>query len=233
MDEHLEPNNLLMEICPEPNPQLMTIIKSSVEHISEVEKSISKRKSYPVSLKLEAVALAKKSTKEHAARHFGVDSKQIREWCRAEDDLRNMQQTNSDRLRLGGSGRTFTGPVDLTMPKIDNYVSKRKSYTVSFKLEAVEMAKKYSKERVARIFGVDSKRIREWCKTENELRKLNGLVHTDKKRLDGGGRHCMSNKLEKKLLQWIDEQQGEDVKVTRKLIAQKAVEIFRTDEEVN
>ena len=43
-------------------------------------------------------------------------------------------------------------------------MSKRKSYDVSFKVKAVECAEKKSKEAAAREMGVDSKRIREWCK---------------------------------------------------------------------
>ena len=41
-------------------------------------------------------------------------------------------------------------------------MSKRKSYRVSFKLKAVEMAEKKSKEASAREFGVDPKRIQEY-----------------------------------------------------------------------
>ena len=41
-------------------------------------------------------------------------------------------------------------------------MSKRKSYCVSFKLKAVEMAEKKSKEAAAREFCVDLKRIREY-----------------------------------------------------------------------
>ena len=40
---------------------------------------------------------------------------------------------------------------------------KRKSFDVSFKLKAVETAEKRSKEAAAREFGVDDRRIREWC----------------------------------------------------------------------
>ena len=41
--------------------------------------------------------------------------------------------------------------------------SKRKSYSVSFKLEAIEMAKKTSKEQAARHFKVDAESINCIC----------------------------------------------------------------------
>ena len=54
-----------------------------------------------------------------------------------------------------------------------------------------------SKEATARKFGVDSKRIREWCKQEGNLQeaKTGGNVSTptkQRKRLDGGGRKPLS-----------------------------------------
>ena len=42
-------------------------------------------------------------------------------------------------------------------------MSKRKSYCVSFKLKVVEMTEKEPKEAAMREFGVDPKRIREYC----------------------------------------------------------------------
>jgi len=46
-------------------------------------------------------------------------------------------------------------------------VKKRKHrYDVNFKLEAIEYAAENSREKAAKRFGVDSKRIREWKKTE-------------------------------------------------------------------
>ena len=67
-----------------------------------------------------------------------------------------------------------------------------------------------SKEATARKFGVDSKRIREWCKQEDKLQaaKTGGNVSTptkQRKRLDGGGRKPLSETLETELYQWIEE----------------------------
>ena len=49
--------------------------------------------------------------------------------------------------------------------------TKRKAYTVTTKLQAVEVAEKTSKETAARQFSVDPRRIREWCAQKDALEK--------------------------------------------------------------
>ena len=49
---------------------------------------------------------------------------------------------------------------------------KRCSYDLSFKLKAIESAEKTSKEAAARQFGVDARRIREWCGQKTKLMAL-------------------------------------------------------------
>ena len=51
---------------------------------------------------------------------------------------------------------TYELPAKRMMPK-------KKSYDVSFKLKAIEYAKKTSKKAETREMGVDSKQIWEWC----------------------------------------------------------------------
>ena len=46
---------------------------------------------------------------------------------------------------------------------------KHKSYDITFKLRAVQVAKKKSMSGASREIGVDRKRIREWVKQESEL----------------------------------------------------------------
>ena len=111
--------------------------------------------------------------------------------------------------------------------------SKRKSYTAAFKLEAVDYSKKTSKEQAARHFGVNPKQIREWCKVEDQLRKLNDDHNHKRLRLEGGGRQCMSETMEEKLLEWMENQRSQKLRVSRKMLSKKAVELFSNDEEVN
>ena len=67
---------------------------------------------------------------------------------------------------------------------------KRKSYNVSFKLKAVACAKK-SKEAAAREMGVDSKRIREWCKQKQVLDSLKKKGASSRKQQCGPGRKAL------------------------------------------
>ena len=49
------------------------------------------------------------------------------------------------------------------------------SYSLEFKIKAVNFVKAgNSKEETARMYGVDSKRIREWCKQQDKLKDACG-----------------------------------------------------------
>jgi len=56
------------------------------------------RKSYPVSLKLDAIDYAKTTSNHVAARMFGVDHTQIGRWRTKEEDLRKARLT---KCRVG------------------------------------------------------------------------------------------------------------------------------------
>ncbi|CAG8620819.1 7958_t:CDS:1, partial [Paraglomus occultum] len=65
------------------------------------------RKSYPVSLKLDAINYAKKTSNHAAARLFSVDHTQISRWRTKEEDLKKTRQTN----RRAGSGALPSYPL--------------------------------------------------------------------------------------------------------------------------
>ena len=75
-------------------------------------------------------------------------------------------------------------------------MGKHKSYNARFKLRAVEIATKKSKMAASREFGVDPKRIREWCKQKESLMKLKNKGKSKKKRLCGGGRKANEEDME-------------------------------------
>ncbi|CAD5206159.1 unnamed protein product [Bursaphelenchus okinawaensis] len=66
----------------------------------------------------------------------------------------------------------------------ENSVKKRKCYSVSIKLEAIQYAKKHTTFMAAEKYGVDRKCIRDWMIKEKELEKCTG----DQKRIKGAGR---------------------------------------------
>ena len=67
---------------------------------------------------------------------------------------------------------------------------KHRSYSLTTKLKAVELAERVSKESAARQFKVDSKRIREWCKQKEAflaMKKRRGSSIGTQKKLGGAG----------------------------------------------
>ena len=102
------------------------------------------------------------------------------------------------------------------------------SYTLDFKLQAIQFVKiGNSKESAARKFGVDSRRIREWCSPEERLKSAASSPKTSVcRRLDGGGRHPLSKTLEQDLYAWIEEKRSNRLRVTRSMVKKEAVKRF-------
>ena len=108
---------------------------------------------------------------------------------------------------------------------------KKKSYTLEFKVEAIEYAKGTSKQQASRKYGVDPKRIREWChqeerlKEEKDSKKAQGM----KKRLSGAGRKACSEMLEKMFFEWIVDQRRNRLRVSRKMVQRKALDLWNEE----
>ena len=98
----------------------------------------------------------------------------------------------------------------------------RKCYDVSFKLKAIAVAKEKSKEAAAREYKVDPKRIREWCSQEATLKMLKRKSNSSCKRLVGAGRKPLDENMEDELFHWIAELRTRNVRVSRRMIREKA-----------
>ena len=101
---------------------------------------------------------------------------------------------------------------------------KRMSYDLETKLEAINHAELHSKRAAARKYGVDTKRIREWCCYKAEIAgKVETKCGKARKRLGGGGRKVfIPVELEDALVEWFEETKARGEKVKRKAISQKA-----------
>ena len=104
---------------------------------------------------------------------------------------------------------------------------KIKSYSIEFKLTAIDYANLNSNRAASRKYGVDEKRIREWKKKHAELSnarvKKGGLF---KKRLEGGGRKITDEDIEEHVLNWIHARRDNRLRVSRKLIMRKAKTLY-------
>ena len=99
----------------------------------------------------------------------------------------------------------------------------KKYYTVEFKLSCVAYAEATSKCAAARQFKVDRRRVQDWCSQKEKLQKL-----VDDSALQvGGGRKPADVDIEKQLVSWIKQQQGENKHLTRRMVGEEAVRLYR------
>ena len=111
---------------------------------------------------------------------------------------------------------------------------KTKSYSISYKLAALDFLKFHNVSEAARKFNVDRKRIREWREQEKKLREEDKVcVQKKRKRLSGGGRKPRCEELERKLQAWICSRREERLPVSRTMIQRQAMEIFQQDGKEN
>ena len=96
-------------------------------------------------------------------------------------------------------------------------MSKQKYYDAVYKLKAIEVAEKKSKEASAREFKADAKRIRERCK-KKELTEFMKTKKSTRKRLAGGGRKENNEKMKDALFSWIVDMWQQNLRVSRKMI---------------
>jgi len=109
---------------------------------------------------------------------------------------------------------------------------KRNSYDMITKLEAVAYSELKGKRAAARKFGVEVKRVREWCSKKAELTyKASTADGQKRKRLDGAGRKPLSEKteeLEDFMLEWFYEMKRRKECVSVKAIGKKAESVWQS-----
>ena len=104
---------------------------------------------------------------------------------------------------------------------------KRKSYDLDFKIRAVEQVEIEGKRAVAKTLGIDKKRIQEWCQQKQRLLstvRVEGKFgeRSRRKKLCGGGRKPQFENEEQELADRVIEQRSQHLRVTRRIIAEKA-----------
>ncbi|KAI1715068.1 brinker DNA-binding domain-containing protein [Ditylenchus destructor] len=102
---------------------------------------------------------------------------------------------------------------------------KRNSYTIDYKLEAIDYAKKQSSiNSASKHFNFDRKCIRKWMAQEEQLRKkrISTVRGDEKKELDGAGRPLLDPIFDKRLAAWVRETRATGTKVTLSQIVREA-----------
>lgn len=106
---------------------------------------------------------------------------------------------------------------------------KRNSYDLKTKLEAVGFSESNGKRAAARKFGVEVKRIREWCSKKAELTyKTSTGEGQRRKRLDGGGRKPLSENLEDVILEWFYQMKEKGDRISIKAIGTQAELVWKS-----
>ena len=86
-------------------------------------------------------------------------------------------------------------------------------YSASFKLQVVKFASDNSNNSAAsRKFGIDEKLVRDW------RRKIDNIKSLLKTKCADRGRKCQWPELEKKVVEWVEENRKSGLAVTRNLI---------------
>lgn len=79
-------------------------------------------------------------------------------------------------------------------------------------------------------FKVDPKRVKEWCKQNEsliQLKKKRGMLKG--KHLKGVGRKVIDKEMEESLFSWIALMRGSNLRVSRRMIKAKALELSNTE----
>ena len=100
------------------------------------------------------------------------------------------------------------------------------SYSIEYKLEVIAQAKRTSISEASRRFKIDRKRIREWIQNEQKL----GASNKKRKRLLGGGRSVKLEDIDSQLVEWINNERAGGLRVSRKRIQRKALELYDKEE---
>nr|XP_033471765.1 uncharacterized protein LOC117249958 [Epinephelus lanceolatus] len=98
----------------------------------------------------------------------------------------------------------------------------RRKFDFNFKETVLKFAEENSVEKTARLFNIDSKRVRDWRKQKEALL----LGDHGRARLAGGGRKKVSVELEERLSEWISSMRDKQKRVSRSMIKKKALEIY-------
>ena len=86
-------------------------------------------------------------------------------------------------------------------------------YSASFKLQVVKFASDNSNNSAAsRKFGIDEKLVQDW------RRKIDNIKSLPKTKCADRGRKCQWPELEKKVVEWVEENRKSGLAVTRNLI---------------
>jgi transposase-like protein len=121
--------------------------------------------------------------------------------------------------------------TETTNVKVEPGPNKRKhrSFSLEFKLEVIAATEESSKRSVAKRFGIDAKRVREWC----EQKHIIATLPQNRRRVGGAGRKPANRAIESELIEWIRQRHEQEQLVTRRMVQNEAQSLHRTRDDGN
>ena len=106
-------------------------------------------------------------------------------------------------------------------------MSKRRAYSIEFKIAVIKFAKEHSNRETGRMFEIDESMVRRWLHKKKEISEAYEQPGTSKKRLrlEGAGRKPCLSAMEDELMKKIVKEQAEHHHVSSKLIQVWAAEM--------
>uniref|UniRef100_A0A915E7M2 HTH CENPB-type domain-containing protein n=1 Tax=Ditylenchus dipsaci TaxID=166011 RepID=A0A915E7M2_9BILA len=111
---------------------------------------------------------------------------------------------------------------------------KLKSYTVAFKLEAIDHAKKVSVSSASKKFSVSRGCIQNWKNKRTSYAYYSqdsSPAGKAKKKLPGGGRPLTFKELDNELAIWVRERRANKLRVSTRIIQQQGERMFNAEED--
>ena len=182
------------------------------------------RYTYNADEKLEAILFAEKTSNRQAAKRFLINESCIRKW-------RKKRADNIDTNPVESTIKDEANVEELSEPqevKSEEFVktekSRRRSYTLKNKLDAVSYAEVVGNRKAARIFLVDESCIRKWRFNKEILLELNNEKGT-KRKLRRPNLHWPL--LEAELKSWVLSIMNSGVRLKPGEIKAKSLEIAK------
>lgn len=96
--------------------------------------------------------------------------------------------------------------------------TRRRSFTVDFKLSVVAYARRTSKKEAAEKFPLSRSRVQEWTSQRGSL----ATTQKEKKRLVGAGRRLLDPTFDQQMFAYVSDRRSKQLRVTRSMIQRQA-----------
>lgn len=110
-------------------------IQEACLEVANTEETVTKRRKFTPTFKLNVIELAEKTSNRQAAREHNVDEKVIRGWRGNKEQLKSLPQDMSQLMELPSDSLTVSPNVSISSTPEQSTPNKKRKYDVAFKLK--------------------------------------------------------------------------------------------------